>query len=176
MDVPMFADQQKLKLCADTVCSLEDLPEALDDWDGWRESHGNSCSLSDLMIILELQLLRSLQFWGIILKRSSKLLKLLADFKKWNKMKQGLTIQLKTDLSALTLSLPLGIFIERNTWCNGYLWRCPWCNGNRRRNWTQRHEFKSWTRMIAFHIALIPLGKVWIQLFFLQLWVNSRAD
>ena len=30
--------------------------------------------------------------------------------------------------------------------------------------------------MVAFHIALIPLGKVWIQLFSLQLWVNSRAD
>ena len=29
---------------------------------------------------------------------------------------------------------------------------------------------------LLFHIALIPLGKVWIQLFFLQLWVNSRAD
>ena len=28
----------------------------------------------------------------------------------------------------------------------------------------------------AFHIALIPLGNVWIQLFSLQLWVNSRAD
>ena len=42
--------------------------------------------------------------------------------------------------------------------------------------WTRRHEFKSWTRLIAFHIALIPLGKVWIQLFSLQLWVNSRTD
>ena len=30
--------------------------------------------------------------------------------------------------------------------------------------------------LIAFHIALIPLGKAWIQLFSLQLWVNSRAD
>ena len=30
--------------------------------------------------------------------------------------------------------------------------------------------------LIAFHIALIPLGKVWIQFFSLQLWVNSRAD
>ena len=54
--------------------------------------------------------------------------------------------------------------------------RCPWFNGYRRRKWTQRHEFKSWTRLIAFHIALIPLGKVWIQLFSLQLWVNSRTD
>ena len=39
----------------------------------------------------------------------------------------------------------------------------------RRRKWTRRHEFKSWTRLITFHIALIPLGKVWIQLFSLQL-------
>ena len=54
--------------------------------------------------------------------------------------------------------------------------RCPWCNSYRRRKWTRWHEFKSWTRLIAFHIALIPLGKVWIQLFSLQLWVNSRAD
>ena len=37
---------------------------------------------------------------------------------------------------------------------------CPWCNGYRRRKCTKRHEFKSWTRLIAFHIALIPLGKV----------------
>ena len=48
--------------------------------------------------------------------------------------------------------------------------------GYRRRKWRRWHEFKSWTRQIAFHIALIPLGKVWIQLFSLQLWVNSRAD
>ena len=32
------------------------------------------------------------------------------------------------------------------------------------------------TRLIAFHIGLIPLGKVWIQLSTLQLWVNSRID
>ena len=54
--------------------------------------------------------------------------------------------------------------------------RCLWCNGYRRRMWTRRHEFKSWTNLITFHIALIPLGKVWIQLFSLQLGVNSRAD
>ena len=57
-----------------------------------------------------------------------------------------------------------------------FLRRCPWCNGYRRRKWTRRHEFKSWTRLIAFHIALIPLGKVWLQLFSLHQWVNSRAD
>ena len=56
------------------------------------------------------------------------------------------------------------------------LWRCPWCSRYRLRKWTRRHEFKSWTRLIAFHIVLIPLGKVWIQLFSLQLWVNSRTD
>ena len=55
-------------------------------------------------------------------------------------------------------------------------WRCPWCSRYRRRKWTRRYKFKSWTILIAFHIALIPLGKVWIQLFSLQLWVNSRTD
>ena len=40
-----------------------------------------------------------------------------------------------------------------------YLWkfrRCPWYNGYRCKKWTRQHEFKSWTRLIAFHIALIP--------------------
>ena len=31
------------------------------------------------------------------------------------------------------------------------LWKCPLCNGYRRRKWTRRHEFKSLTRLIAFH-------------------------
>ena len=52
----------------------------------------------------------------------------------------------------------------------------PWYNCYRRRKWTRRHEFKSWTWLIAFHIALIPFGKVWIQLFSFQLWVNRRTD
>ena len=56
-------------------------------------------------------------------------------------------------------------------------WRSSrWCSHYHHRKWTRRHEFKSWTWLIAFHIALIPLGKVWIQLFSLQLWVNSRTD
>ena len=54
--------------------------------------------------------------------------------------------------------------------------RYLWCNSYRRRIWTWRHEFKSWMRLIAFHIVLIPLGKVWIQSFSLQLWVNSMTD
>ena len=37
-------------------------------------------------------------------------------------------------------------------------------------------EFKSWTRLFAFHMVLIHLGKVCIQLFTFQLWVNSRTD
>ena len=55
-------------------------------------------------------------------------------------------------------------------------WTQLWCNGYLRKKSTRRHEFKSLTRLIAFHIALIPLGKVWIQLFSLQLWLNSRTD
>ena len=57
-----------------------------------------------------------------------------------------------------------------------YIGRCLWCNGYCRRKWTRWHVFKTWTRLIAFHIELIPLGMVLIQLFSLQLWVNSRTD
>ena len=31
------------QLCADTGCSLEDLPGAIDNWDGWWEDQGNVC-------------------------------------------------------------------------------------------------------------------------------------
>ena len=41
---------------------------------------------------------------------------------------------------------------------------------------TRRPVLKSWTRQSSFHIVLIPLGKVCIQIFSLQLWVNSRVD
>ena len=34
------------------------------------------------------------------------------------------------------------------------------CNGYRHRKWTQQSMFKSWTRLIIFHIALIHLEKV----------------
>ena len=40
VDDPVLVDQQKLacrQLCADTGCSLEDLPGAMDHRDGWRE-------------------------------------------------------------------------------------------------------------------------------------------
>ena len=70
----------------------------------------------------------------------------------------------------------VGLLHRKVLWSNISAWRCPWCNGYRRRKWTRLHEFKSWTRLIAFYIALILLGKVWIQLFSLQLLVNSRAD
>ena len=55
-------------------------------------------------------------------------------------------------------------------------WRCPWCNGYRHGNGhgdTSSNPGREW---LHFHIALIPSGKVLIQLFSLQLWVNSRAD
>ena len=40
------------------------------------------------------------------------------------------------------------------------VWRCSLCNGYHRRKWTRRHEFKSWMKLIAYHITLIPfLGK-----------------
>ena len=107
---------------------------------------------------------------------------------KWNDIEP-----IKLSWKSLIAMEPLAIsFLLRSTYdllpnaTNLKLWgytngdipirRCPWCNDYRRRKWTLRYEFKSWTRLIAFHIALIPSGKVWIQLYSLQLWVNSRAD
>ena len=40
---------------------------------------------------------------------------------------------------------------------NNQTW-CPWCNGYRRRNWTRRHEFESWTRQCISH-STNTLGK-----------------
>ena len=53
------------------------------------------------------------------------------------------------------------ITLNSNQLYSAIFWRCPLCNGYHRRKWIRRHKFKSWTRLIAFHIALIPLGKVW---------------
>ena len=44
------------------------------------------------------------------------------------------------------------------------------------RKWNRRPEFKSWTRLFVFHTALISLEKVWIQLFFLRLWIYNRNN
>ena len=40
-----------------------------------------------------------------------------------------------------------------------YIHTYPWCHGYRRRKWTPRDEFKPLTKLIAFHIVLIPFGK-----------------
>ena len=43
------------------------------------------------------------------------------------------------------------------------------CNDNHHRKWTWQLKFKSWMRLFAFHIAQILLGKIYIQVFSLQL-------
>ena len=54
--------------------------------------------------------------------------------------------------------------------------RYSWYNDYHCRKWIWWPEFKSWMTLFTFHIMVIPLGKVWIHLFSLQLWVNSMAD
>ena len=51
--------------------------------------------------------------------------------------------------------------------------RWSWPIGHDRRKWIRRSEFKSWTRLFAFHIALILFKKVWIQVYSLHLWRAS---
>ena len=43
--------------------------------------------------------------------------------------------------------------------------RFLWCNGCHFWKWTHRPEFRPWSRLIVFHITLIPLRKVGIQQF-----------
>ena len=44
MDKPVLADQQDL--CTDIGCSLENLPEVMDDRDGWRERESEKSVLA----------------------------------------------------------------------------------------------------------------------------------
>ena len=39
-----------------------------------------------------------------------------------------------------------------------------------------RPELKYWIRLYTCHITLIPLGKVWIQLFCIQLWISRNTE
>ena len=53
-------------------------------------------------------------------------------------------------------------------------WRCILHNGYHHMKWNWWTEFKSWTKLIAFHFALILLGKAWIHQFYSQLWRKRR--
>ena len=130
------------------------------------------CLLSDLPVSWEISCSGSL--WGFNTKTVKRILWLVPIHTTTQRMPNivsRMTSYLKpyekTD-SITWNHMIIGIWLE--------YWRCPWCNGYHRWKWTRRHKFKSWTRLIAFHIALIPLGKVWIQIFYLQVWVNSRTD
>ena len=71
-------------------------------------------------------------------------------------------------ISLIYIYIYIYIYIERE--------RCPWGYCYRCRKWTRWHEFKSWMKLMAFHIALILFRKVWIQLFSFQLYLDSRVD
>ena len=115
------------------IARNKDLPEAMKDWEKWRER------------VRDIRASGTSWWWSSSsLRKFQFILMYILDIR-------------------LRINCPI-------------LRRCTWCNGYRRRTWTWRHEFKPWMRLIAFHIALIPLGKVWIQLFSLQLCVNSRTD
>ena len=48
--------------------------------------------------------------------------------------------------------------LRHNNYPELITWRCPWCNGYRRRNWTRRHEFKSWTDCISHSTNTLGKG------------------
>ena len=55
-------------------------------------------------------------------------------------------------------------------------YQTPHIKTYRRPKWTLRYEFKSWTRLIAFHIVLKLLCKICVQLFSFHPWATNRAD
>ena len=85
--------------------------------------------------------------------RSARIIyqKNLGGLKRFDVTKTLVKVKVKVDTSVKKLTWSI-IMIP--------IWRCPWCKVYRRRKWTPGYEFKSWTRLIAFHIELIPLGKV----------------
>ena len=60
----------------------------------------------------------------------------------------------------------LGIFISNLFWLCMEAFYLQ--NYYQHRKWTQWAKFKSWNWLFAFHIVLIPLGKLWIHLFSLH--------
>ena len=55
-------------------------------------------------------------------------------------------------------------------------WKRSSCHSYRRHKGIQQPELKSWAILFEFYITPIPLGKIWIELFSLQMWVNSRVN
>ena len=92
--------------------------------------------------------------------------------------------KMQTAWAWIWISVAVSIFYEENHYTTSASWtyihtyiyiEVPWYNGYRRRKWTRWPVFTSWMMLIAFHIALTLLGKIWIQSFSLQLWVDSRG-
>ena len=54
--------------------------------------------------------------------------------------------------------------------------RSFWCHSNDIRKWTYWPGLKFLARLFAFHIKLMYLRNIEIWLFFIQPWINSRAN
>ena len=67
-------------------------------------------------------------------------------------------IQNPCELKFVLFLLPLFLMDEFLFVHIPFDWKCPWCNGYRRRNWTRRHEFKSWTDCISHSTNTLGKG------------------
>ena len=164
------------QLCADTGYHVDDLLSVIGDREGWaREIQRNLCCWYALMMImahfLEVIIL-FLLFWRWrkwmyrVLEKSilccniltwSILVPMISNFNSICGNNSNFYIQCLNTFSFQVngISIPE----KKKSIKQIFEGKCPWCNGYRRRKWTRWHEFKSWMRLIAFHIALIPFGK-----------------
>ena len=76
----------------------------------------------------------------------------------WYIVKQQILYGTRTfsDKAAMLEKIIYSLFVKRSIFL---VWRCPRCSRYRRRKWIRRHEFKSWTRLIAFSHSTNTLGE-----------------
>ena len=121
--------------------------------------HVESCSITQCLsqLVSGYQSLLQLFFSSCRRKERNKDKELLQPLRYINRIRNGKLVFLRWPVAcAHVQSLVADSHRSLFAVCN---WRCPWCNGYRRRKWTRRHEFKSWTRLIAFSHSTNTLGK-----------------
>ena len=157
------------QLYADTGCNPEDLPKAMDDRKVWQERVRNICAdrvtwwwwwwwwwwwnktLKRVILTFNFLWLLLIKLWNFL--QFSKY-----SMKIFNFHAVNIALINKWSLNIIKV-YPGNLFVEvlsKSDYEMSYGYRC-W-------KWNRRREFKHLTRLLAFHFALMLMGKAWIHL------------
>ena len=128
-------------LCEDTGCSLEDLLEAMNDREKWQERVRDIRASGTTYDDNEYSSFLNIFIWTI------------------DGTLKGTTTPCWPGRNSDEWYFYILQISSTGTSSSSALWRCPWCSRYRRRKYTRWHEFKSWTRLIAFSHSTNTLGK-----------------